>query len=58
MHIDREIRHAFVLGLFGIGARHEHAPVGQVRQSIPDLLSVDDPLIAIAHCTRTKAGKV
>ena len=58
MHIDREIGHAFVLGLFGIGARHEHAPVGQVRQSIPNLLSVDDPLITIAHCTCTKTSKV
>ena len=58
MHVDREIRHAFVLGLIGIGACDEHAPVGEVRQGVPNFLSVDDPFVTVTYRTRSETSKV
>ena len=38
-----------MLGLIGIGAGQQHGPFGALAEGGPDLLSVDDPLVAIAH---------
>ena len=37
-----------VLGDVPVGAGEEDAPVGEVRVRVPDLLAVDDPLVAVA----------
>ena len=47
-HVDAEERDALVLGHVGVGARHHDGPIGRVSGSGPDLLAVDDPLVAIS----------
>ena len=47
-----------MLRCFGIGAGDEHPAVGPVRERVPHLLPVDDPLIAVAHCTGRQAREV
>ena len=46
------------LGAFGIAAGDDDAPVGEVRAGGPDLLAVDDPVVAVAHRARAQAGEV
>ena len=36
----------------------EHAAVGEVRERVPHLLAVDDPLVAVAHRAGREAGEV
>src|SRR5690606_1591564 len=43
---------ALVLRHARIGAQHDHAEVGEVRARGPDLLAIDDPVIAVAHGAR------
>ena len=42
----------------GVGAGDEHAEVGDVGEGVPDLLTVDDPLVAVADRLRGEAGEV
>ena len=42
----------------GVGAGDEHAAVGDVRQRVPHLLAVHDPLVAVADRSRREAGEV
>ena len=49
LHVDHEVGHALVLRLVGVGAGDEHPPLGEVGERGPDLLAVDDPLVAVAH---------
>jgi len=58
LHVQREVRHAPVLGHIGVGAGDEHAEVGDVGERVPDLLSVDDPLFAVADGLGAEAGEV
>src|SRR5262249_59752818 len=58
VHVDHEVRETLVLGHFGIGARDEHPAVGNVRERVPHLLTVDDPLVAVAYRARREAGEI
>ena len=46
-HVEQEVRQALVLRLVPIGTREQQRPVGLVRTRGPDLLAVDDPLVAL-----------
>ena len=41
-----------MLGHVGVGAHEQQPPAGDVRHARPDLLTVDDPLVAVAHGRR------
>ena len=44
-----QVREAVVARRLGIGAAHDEAPVGAVRERRPHLLAVDHPLVAVEH---------
>ena len=46
------------LGTFGIGARQQDAVVGIVRARSPDLLAVDDPVVALLLGAGAKPGDI
>ena len=46
-HGQDEIGQAFVLGDLPVGAGYQHGEVGMVGAGVPDLLAVDDPLVAV-----------
>jgi hypothetical protein len=58
VHVDDEVGQALVLRLLGIGAHDERAEPADVRQRRPDLLAVDDPLVAVPDRARRQAGDV
>ena len=58
VHVEREVRDALVLGQIGIGAGDEHAHVGDLTTGGPDLLAVDDPLVAVAVGPALQPGEV
>ncbi len=58
VHVEREVGEPAVLRCFGIGARDEHPAVGPVRERVPHLLPVDDPLVAVADRTCRQAREV
>ena len=43
VHVEGEVGQALVLGCLGVGAGHEHAPVGDVGERVPHLLAGDRP---------------
>ena len=47
-------RDALVLGRVGVGAGQHEDPVGEVAGRRPDLLAVDDPLVAVEHRPGTR----
>ena len=47
-----------MLGGLGIGAGHQHAPVGDVGQGVPHLLPGDHPLVTVADGPGGQAGQV
>ena len=49
VHGHRERGDALVLGDVRIGAGEEHAPIGDVGVTGPDLVPVDDVLVAVEH---------
>ena len=58
LHVHEEVTDAAVLRRVGIGARdHEH-PVGVVRLAGPDLLSVEDELVAIRNGARLQRCEI
>ena len=50
MHVDHEIRHALVLGLVRVGTCRQQPVVRHMAERGPHLLTVDDPLVTVAHC--------
>ena len=57
-HVDEEIGEPLVLRRREVGARHQHAEIAVLRARGPDLLAVDDPVLAVALGARAQAGKV
>src|SRR6185503_12589611 len=49
---------ALVLRRVGIGPADDLADVAELRTRRPDLLAVDDPLVAVAHGARLHTGEV
>ncbi len=49
VHVEDQPRDPFVLGCVGIGADEQLAIVGHVGACAPDLLAVDDVLVAVPH---------
>ena len=47
-----------MLGLLRIGPGHQNPELRVLRTGVPDLLAVDDPFVAVKHCSRRKASKV
>ncbi len=47
-----------MLRKFGIGTGYEHAAICEMGERVPDLLPVDDPLVAIAYGPRREPGEV
>jgi hypothetical protein len=58
LHVDDEVGEALVLGRVGVGPRDDHPVAGVVGAGAPDLLAVDDPLVAVAHRGGAEAGEV
>src|SRR4051812_8706522 len=57
-HVDHQRTDALVLGRVGIGAHEAKAPVGVVRPRGPDLLAVDDEVVAVEYGPGRQAGQV
>ena len=55
---QHEVGDPLVLRDVGIGAGQEHADVGDLRARRPDLLPVDDPLVAVLDRRGGEAGEV
>src|SRR5262249_9663067 len=49
LHFDQQIADAVVLRLLRIGPDEREHPVGVARARGPDLLSIDDPEVALEH---------
>ena len=58
VHRADEVRDALVLGHVGVGAGDEDAELRVLGQRRPDLLAVDDPLVAVAHGPGAEVGQV
>ena len=58
VHVDDEGGEAGVLDRFGVGAHDQQAEARQMGQGRPHLLSVDGPLVAVAHALRRQPGEV
>ena len=58
VHVDDEVAEPAVLGLVGIGAGDEHPVLRDVAQRGPHLLTVHQPLVAVAHGARAEPGDV
>ena len=54
-HVQDEIAQPRVLGLVPVGAGQQQAPIGFLRAGGPELLSVDDPVVALQVCARDRA---
>ena len=48
LHVQEEHGQPLVLGHIGVGAGDDDAPVAVMRAGGPDLLAVDDPVVAVA----------
>src|SRR5262249_54948437 len=57
-HVDEKVGEPLVLGGIEVAARHQHAPVAVLRPGGPDLLSVDDPLLAARLRARAQSREV
>ena len=53
-----EVRQSLVLRHVRIGAHHQDAEVGILRAGGPDLLAVDDPVVAVAARRGSQRGEV
>ncbi len=58
MHVDRHPADALMLRDVDVGACDQHAHVSCLTEGGPDLLTVDDPLIAITFGSRAQSGEV
>ena len=57
-HVEQEERDATMLRRVRIGAREQQAEVGVVRARGPDLLPVDDELVAVGDRARAEVREV
>jgi hypothetical protein len=57
-HVELEVRDPLVLRQVGVGARDQHADVGQLRGRRPHLLAGDDPLVAVTHGLGLQAREI
>ena len=55
VHVDEQVGEPGVALAVGIAARDEDAPVGDVRERRPDLLAVDDEVVALERESRGRA---
>ena len=58
VHVDDEVGQSLVLRHVRIGARQQQTPARAVRQTGPDLLTVDDPVVAVGHRRGGQPGQV
>ena len=58
VHIHDEVRQPGVLRGVRIRPDDQDAPVAEVRARGPDLLAVDDPVVAVAHGAAPQPGEV
>src|SRR5262249_44084958 len=58
LHVQEEHGEALVLGYIGIGAREQNAVIGIMRARGPDLLAVNDPVIAFLLRARAQPRDV
>ena len=58
LHRDEQVRDAGVLRRVGVGAGQQEDVVGVLRLGGPDLLAVDDPLVAVELGPGLEAGQV
>ena len=58
LHVDQQAGDALVLGRRRIGAHDQQAQVGDVGVAGPDLLAVDDEVVAVAHALGFERGQV
>jgi hypothetical protein len=58
VHRHQEIRQPFVLRRIAVGAAEDEDPLRPVRQRSPDLLSLHDPLVAVALGARLDVGQI
>ena len=57
-HVQEDARDPLVLGHLGIGAAQQQAPVGDGPARRPDLLAIDEEVIALVLGPRLEAGEV
>ena len=58
VHGDKEDGDAAVLGGVGVGAGEEEAELGALGVARPDLLTVDDVVVAVAHRPRLERREI
>ncbi len=58
VHRADEVRDAAVLRDVGVGARDEDAELRHLGARRPDLLAVDDELVAVTHCPGRERGEI
>src|SRR5581483_3357039 len=58
LHIDDEVTNALVLRRVGVRAREQDHVLGDVRAGGPDLLAVDDVVVAVLDGPRLHGGEV
>ena len=58
LHIDQQIADAVVLRRVGVGAHQEETPVGEMRARGPDLLPVDDEMVALVDGAGAQTGEI
>ena len=58
VHVDQEGGDALVLGHVGIGPGQEQPEPGEVGQGRPDLLPVEEPLVAVPYGAGGQAGHI
>ena len=58
VHVEDQPGDALVLRRVGVGAHEQLAVVGDVGPGAPDLLAVDDVLVAVAHGPGAQRGEV
>ena len=58
LHRHDEVGEAFVLGDIGVGARKEEHVLRHVGERGPDLLAVDDVVVAVLHSPGLERGEV
>ena len=58
VQVDEEVRDALPLRDVGIGAREQHAEVGEVRPRGPHLLAGHEPVVAVALGARRERREV
>src|SRR3990172_3551806 len=58
LHVEEEVADATVLWGLGIGPGDNEHPVGTMAVACPDLLAVDDIVVAVLHGVTLQRGQV